>query len=105
MAAAALSDAERQLPQFRGDLAFYNGSENVFRVVCMVRVIQKFGVLYNTAKIPAEVPFDTADTFLHGALLGEGGTCASLPVVPIAVGRRRGYPLELGLTHRHFFCR
>jgi hypothetical protein len=48
---------------------------------------------------------DTGDVFIHGALLGDGGTCASLPVVYAAVGRRLGYPIRLVSTRRHLFAR
>ena len=37
--------------------------------------------------------------------MGEGGTCCSLPVVYVAVGRRLGYPLKLVTCHSHLFCR
>ncbi|MGL4554317.1 MAG: hypothetical protein ACRC33_24405 [Gemmataceae bacterium] len=79
-------------------------------MVCLVKVLQThFGVRYNEAKIPEDVPLGAADTFLHGALLGDGGTCASLPVVYAAVGRRVGYPLKLVSTSTatagHLFVR
>lgn len=77
----------------------YDSSEAKFRMICLARVLnQRFGVRYNEAKIPLDVPLGAADTFLHGAILGEGGTCASLPVVSVAVGRRLGYPLKLVAT-------
>src|SRR5260370_30438785 len=72
----------------------------------MVLVLQKrFGLRYNLAKVAPETAFTTADTFIHGALLGDGGTCASLPVVYVAVGRRLGYPLRLVSAKQHFFVR
>ena len=88
---------DERMPEFRAKPEVYDGSESVFRVVSLVRVVQgKFGVRYNPAKRPPDAPLETADTFIHGALVGEGGTCASLPVVFAAVGRRLGYPLEVG---------
>jgi hypothetical protein len=85
-----------------GDVAQYDGSEELFRVVCMISVLQKvFGVYYNPAKKPIDAPFDTEDIFIHGALVGGGGTCASLPVIYAAVGRRLGYPLKLVSTRGH----
>jgi hypothetical protein len=55
------------------------------------------------------VPLDPEDTFLHGVIQGQGGTCASLPVVYAAVGRRLGYPLKLVSAragdHGHLFAR
>jgi hypothetical protein len=52
-------------------------------------------VYYNPAKIPLEVPLGVEDKFLFGIIQGEGGTCATLPVLYVAVGRRLRYPLKL----------
>ena len=43
---------------------------------------------------PGESPADTA-----------GGTCASMPVLYVAIGRRLGYPLNLVPTDGHLFVR
>jgi hypothetical protein len=86
----------RLLPQFRRKRSDDFNSEAYFRVLCMVTVLQRdLGVRYNPAKIDPIVPLDTADTFIQGITQGDGGTCASLPVVYAAVGRRLGYPLKL----------
>jgi hypothetical protein len=69
-------------------------------MVClMVIVTNHFGVRYNPAKIPDDAEFETADSYIHGPLLRDGGTCASLPVVYAAVGRRLGYPLKIVAAH------
>jgi hypothetical protein len=39
--------------------------------------------------------------FVHGVILGSGGTCGSLPVVYAAIGRRLGYPLRLVAARAH----
>jgi hypothetical protein len=67
-------------------------------------------VIYNPAKVPVDAPFDVEDTFIHGVIQGNGGTCASMPVVYAAVGRRLGYPIKLvsvqsGNNDGHGFCR
>ena len=36
---------------------------------------------------------------------GMGGTCASMPVMYVAIGRRLGYPLKLVTTNGHIFVR
>ena len=60
----------------------YNYSKSYFRDLVLVSTLQKeCGVRYNPAKIPEDVPLDAADMFVYGAVLGEGGTCASLPVL------------------------
>jgi hypothetical protein len=49
---------------------------------------------------------DARDVFLPG-VLGEQrqGTCSSMPVLYVAVGRRLGYPLKLVTTKGHLFAR
>src|SRR5262249_22714889 len=103
-------ETERLLPQFHRKRSSYGNSDGYFRSLVMVTVLQRdLGVRYNREKIPEKVALDTEDTFIHGAIQGNGGTCASLPVVYAAVGRRLGYPLRLvqARTEKwgHFFVR
>lgn len=92
-------ETERKLPRFRRKRYDYRNSEAYFRILALTTVLQRdCGVRYNLAKIPEDVPLDTADIFVHGAVVGSGGTCASLPVVYAAVGRRLGYPFKLVTT-------
>jgi hypothetical protein len=93
---------------FRRNPAKYDSSEPLFRMVTLVHSLQTYcGVRYNPAKIDARPgdPFETDDQFLHAAIQGPGGTCASLPVVYAAVGRRLGYPVKLAYCNGHVFCR
>lgn len=102
---------DRQFPQFRRRPWECEGSEEYFRAICMITVLQRdLGVRYNPAKIPDDATFDLADTHIHGAIYGAGGTCASLPIVYVAIGRRLGYPLKIveaygGAAANHFFVR
>jgi hypothetical protein len=80
------------------------------RMRCLATVVWKgAGICYNPAKIPEDAPWHLADSFIHGAIYGEGGTCATLPIIYTAVGRRLGYPLKLatawGPKWNHLFCR
>ena len=80
------------------------------RMRCLPTVVWKGGgIKYNPAKIPEDAPWDLADSFIHGAIYGEGGTCATLPVIYAAVGRRLGYPVKLatawGPKWNHVVCR
>ncbi|QJW98445.1 hypothetical protein [Frigoriglobus tundricola] len=98
------------MPQFRRKPKEYENSEAFFRTLSLITVLQRdCGVLYNPAKIPDDAPFDTADTFIHGIIQGDGGTCATMPVVYAAVGRRLGYPIKLVSTRSkmagHLFAR
>lgn len=82
----------------------------------MITVLQRdLGCIYNPARItdsnfqdPNAVNpdfSDSRDLFIHGILFGDGGTCASMPVLYVAVGRALGYPLALVESRGHLFCR
>ncbi|HTY88861.1 MAG TPA: transglutaminase family protein, partial [Candidatus Acidoferrum sp.] len=69
---------------------------------------------YNPARIimPGDIDpndhffADSRDIFLHGLLADRRmGTCSSMPILYIAVGRRLGYPLRLVTTKAHLFVR
>lgn len=86
----------------------YDHSEPCFRIMAIVTALQRHcGVKYNSAKIAltSDAPFDFDDDFIHGVIQGPGGTCATMPVVYAAVGRRLGYPIRLVCTRQHLFCR
>lgn len=112
--AKVLRKEERKLHRrFLRDRSEFSGSWAYARILNMVKVLWKdLGVTYNEAKRPEDVPFEPEDRFLHGILQGNGGTCASLPVLYVSIGRRLGYPLKLADTrgpldsgHGHLFCR
>lgn len=48
---------------------------------------------------------DSRDLFIHGFTEQKAGSCSSLPVLMVAVGRRCGYPLYLVSCKGHLFCR
>ncbi len=89
---------------------FYQ-SRNIFRVIFMLDTLHRqFGVRYNPARIDRSDesfdPLDSADLFIHGILSNmRTGTCASLPVFAVAIGRRLGYPLKLVRSPEHLFFR
>lgn len=56
------------------------------------------GVRYNMAKRNPDTALEPEDSFIHGIFIGAGGTCASLPVLFAAIGRRLGYPIKLAFT-------
>ena len=116
MARQVKTETERHLRKFQAHPEEFNGSEAYFRMLCMATVLQQdFGIRYNPSRAkpsdgviePNEAFFaDAGDIFLHG-LLGppRTGTCASLPVLYVAVGRRLGYPMKLVGAKNHLFAR
>jgi hypothetical protein len=94
----------------------YHNSAAYFCCYFLLQVLQEdLGVRYNRARVrdtkfqdPScfEPDFrDSRDLFIHGMIDGPGGTCASMPVMYVAVGRRLGYPLKLVQTRGHLFAR
>lgn len=63
------------------------------------------GVHYNMEQRTNPNLAKSQDQFIHGIVQGTGGTCASLPVVFVAVGRRLGYPLKLAQAKSHYYVR
>jgi hypothetical protein len=85
----------------------YDFSRGQFLMLALVTFLQKHrGVHYN-------LPFnegdynatDSRNLFIHGILTGHGGTCATMPVLYAAIGRRLGYPLYLLRAKGHLFAR
>jgi hypothetical protein len=96
------------LAAFRGHPGRYDHSEPLYRMVTLVTGLKKYcGVRYNPTKMGAKLsdPFDPDEQFVYGAIQGPGGTCATLPVLYAAIGRRLGYPVRLVRTKGHMFCR
>ena len=94
----------------------YHNSPGYFCCYYLLQVLQvEFGVKYNPARIK-DPKFqdvrcinpdfkDSRDLFIHGIIDGPGGTCGSMPIIYVAVGRRLGYPLKLVETKCHLFFR
>jgi len=115
MAVRVRSETARHLYRFQANPAEFESSEGFFRMLMLAVVLaEDFGVRYAPAKIatPVEARIgdgffaDAQDVFLQG-LAGprRQGTCSSLPVLQVAVGRRLGYPLKLVTTKGHLFVR
>lgn len=105
---------ERDLVRFRENPAQFNFpracTENFFRIITFVCALKDDGRLhYNPERTDGKgenVPFDSKDMLINGLLGDERiGTCNSIPVVIVAVGRRLGYPLYLSTTRHHVWAR
>lgn len=102
--------------QFREWPQEFENSAAYFCMLVMATVLCKdFGVRYNPERI-RDPKFqdpncfdpdfsDSRDLFIHGLIDGPGGTCASMPVLYAAVGRRLNYPLRLVQSKGHLFVR
>jgi hypothetical protein len=101
------SETDRHLYKFRQNPAEFENSEAYFRILMLVTVLQQdFNVRYNPERIQSPDFSDSRDLFLHGLLSGKRqGTCVSMPVLYVAVGRRLGYPLKLVSSKAHLFAR
>lgn len=85
----------------------YKHSEKWLRAEFLAQVLNEdCGVHYNMERV-RNIDFRNAkDLFIHGMIdNANGGTCASMPVLYVAVGRRLGYPLKLVDTKGHLFVR
>ena len=109
------SETDRNFHHFQEDPAYYYNSEAFYKMLMMAVVVyEDFGVRYDPKWIakPSEIQgndhffANSRDIFIHG-LLGPAriGTCSSMPILYIALGRRLGYPLKLVTTKEHLFMR
>ena len=115
MAMRVRSETERHAYRFHINPAEFENSEGFFRMMMLMVVLaEDFQVHYApnkkasaaNASISDGFFANSSDVFLHG-LTGSKrqGTCSSLPVLYVAVGRRLGYPLKLVTTKGHLFVR
>ena len=85
----------------------YQNHRGVFAFVSMVTLLKHprgLGVGYSPTAIGNYDFSDSRDDLLHGLLTRKLGTCASLPVLFVAIGRRLGYPMHLAVAKGHVFC-
>lgn len=114
-AARAESETARHLHRYRDNPAEYENSEAYFRLIMLSTVLQQdYGVRYNPARAPTREYIEpnsifyanSGDVFIHGLTSPPVmGTCSSMPVLFVAVGRRLGYPVSLVSTRCHLFIR
>lgn len=112
--AAVRTETNKFMPRFRQHPEKFRSSEGYFRMLVLITVLQQdFCVGYNPARNsspenpePRQTFFaNSADLFVHGLLDKRLGTCCSIPVLYVAVGRRLGYPLKLVTARSHLFAR
>jgi hypothetical protein len=109
------SETDRHLYRYERNPAEFDNSPGYFRMLMLAVVLaDDYGVHYDperrggpeAARIDDGFFADPRKVFLHGLLGPERvGTCSSLPVLYVAVGRQLGYPLKLVPTKGHLFVR
>lgn len=109
-------ETDRQMYKFFRNPNDFNNSEAYFKVLIMVTALQRdLGAGYNMSLVESGAMDDirstrffrdSKDLFIHGYFSpGRSGSCASMPVLMTAVGRRLGYPLKLVTAKAHLFAR
>lgn len=78
-----------------------------FRMLVLVSVLQQYlEVRYRLQYMEGDLDDrDSRTAFLHGPMSDFGGTCNTMPILYVAIGRRLGYPLHLVGTWEHWFVR
>ncbi len=101
------TETARYEPRFIRNPAEYNNSRADFCMLALITVLQlDLGVHYNEARVSNPSFDDSRDQFIHGMVgCDNGGTCVSMPVLYMAIGRRLGYPLRLVQAKEHVFVR
>jgi hypothetical protein len=109
------AETGRHRYRFERNPAEFEGSEGFFRMLMLgVVLAEDHGVHYHSEwrtgvelASDADGFFARADHVFLSGLLGpeRRGTCSSMPVLYIAIGRRLEYPLKLVTTKGHLFAR
>lgn len=109
-------ETQRHEYRFREHPEKFRNSLGYYRMMMLGTVLaQDLGIRYNPdlalPQMDGQRPTmafaaDSKNTFIHG-LLNENhfGTCASMPVLVVAIGRRLGYPVNLAGAKLHLYVR
>ena len=99
--------SNRLWPVFEQQPGKFGHSQAFFRSLVMTTVIQRDIGLRTTGRANRDdyKLLDSRDAFLHGLIEVQTGSCASLPVLYAAIGRRLNYPIRLVTSPRHLFAR
>jgi hypothetical protein len=109
------SETARHAYRFRQNPAKFENSEGFFKMLMMAVVLAEDFHVHYKEELKSEPGLthindgffaNPDDVFLTG-LLGpkREGTCSSMPVLYVAIGRELGYPLKLVTTKGHMFVR
>jgi hypothetical protein len=100
-------ETERNFHRFTENPAQFHNSVSWWRAAMMITVLQQdCGVHYNLQRMQDMSMTHAEDIFIPGLVSSlREGTCSSMPILYIAIGRRLGYPLYLVTTRGHCFVR
>jgi hypothetical protein len=100
-------ETDRNFYKFLQNPPDFENSEGYFRMMTLVTVLQlDCGVQYDPDRVLQPNFADSRSVFVHGLTSGtKSGTCISMPVLYVAVGRRLGYPLKLVTTKAHAYAK
>ncbi|MDA8099422.1 MAG: hypothetical protein M0042_07345 [Nitrospiraceae bacterium] len=111
----ATRETDKILPRFRKNPREFHDSESYFRMLVLATFLSRnIGLKYNPELIAAPTIEELKSTafyrnseniFIHGLIKKKLGTCSSLPVLFVSVGRFMGYPLRLVNAKAHLFAR
>ncbi len=109
------SETERHRYRFEQNPSEFENSAGYFQTLMLTVVLaEDYGVRYDQRRMAGPASSRIDDGFFSdprsvflGGLLGPEriGTCSSMPVLYVAVGRQLGYPLKLATTKGHLFVR
>ncbi|MEI6074619.1 MAG: hypothetical protein WCS94_03540 [Verrucomicrobiota bacterium] len=109
------SETERNHHHFQESPADFYNSEPFYKMLIMAVVLyEDYGIRYNPKLIASPTNAlsddrffaDSSDVFIYGLTDQKHmGTCSSMPVLYVALGRRLGYPLKLVKAKNHLFIR
>ena len=101
------SETDRNFHLFTENPKQFEHSVSYFRTLTMITVLeQDMGVHYNMKRLLDGDYTHVNDVSISGLLGPErSGTCASMPVLYVAIGRRLGYQLKLVSARGHLFVR
>lgn len=110
------AETDKRYTSYFARPGYYDNSVSKFKIIILILTLQEdYGVGYNMNLANSKIMMnlqdpsffhDSKDVFLHGTLTGNRkGTCSSLPILIIVLGRRLGYPLRLVTTRGHLYAR
>lgn len=104
--------------EFRANPQKWKNDINLFRLGMLAQFLdQKVGIAYVEEQKQTQIKDRKAgkrtgirytnpgDLLIHGLIDTKRGTCATMPVLHVAIGRRLGWPVGMACVKWHYVCR